>query len=151
MRRWIMRAQLLQAILIGVMLSGGYGYAYSQASPDPEAAGLPGTAGCFRVRDVRGWTVLDDSTLIVQAPRARNAYLVKLFRPVQGLSFQTRLGFQDVEHNGRICDRSRDNLLVRDFTPPRIPIVAVRQLTVSEQSRLLASAGRGASSHTSPR
>ena len=50
------------------------------------------------------------------------------------------MGFQDVEHTGRICDRSRDYLLVRDYTPSKIPIVAVRELTMSEQALVLTGA-----------
>lgn len=140
-----MRAQLLPGILFSGLLAAVYADAYGQTDQ------LPGTSACFRVRDVRSWTVLDDSTLIVQAPMARNSYLVKLFRPVQSLGFETRLGFQDVSRMGRICDRNRDNLLVQGPMPARVPIVAVRQLTDAQRTRLVASAGRGAVSHTSPR
>ena len=140
-----MRAQLLRGILISGLLTAVYASAYSQTEE------LLGTSACFRVRDVRSWTVLDDSTLIVQAPMARNSYLVKLFRPVQGLGFERRLAFQDVSRMGRICDRDRDNLLVQGPMQARVPIVAVRQLSDSERTRLVASAGRGAVSHTSPR
>jgi hypothetical protein len=130
-----------------VMLSAGAcvgagAFAAQAGSNGP--AELPGKPGCFLVRNVQDWTVIDDSTLIVHAPLKQNAYLVKLFRPVQALDVYLQLGFQDVERTGRICDSSRDYLFVRDYTPSKIPIVAVRELTMPEQALLLAGADKGA-------
>jgi hypothetical protein len=107
-----------------------------------DTANLPGTPACFWVRNVWGWTVLNNSELIVQAPTNQDAYLVKLFEPVFDLDFHIRLGFQDVEHTGMICGPSRDYLIVRGYAPPRIPIVAVQKLTAAEQVQLLQAAKR---------
>src|SRR5579872_2907702 len=113
------------------------GYQPYAAPANSAAANLPGTPACFWQRDVNGWTVLNKSELIVQAPLAQDAYLVKLFEPVFDLDFHLAVGFQDVEHTGRICGPSGDYLVVRGYTPPRIPIIAVQRLTPTEQVQLL--------------
>jgi hypothetical protein len=112
-----------------------------QAIP-ADTANLPGTPACFWLRNVWGWTVLNNSELIVQAPTDRNAYLVKLFAPVFDLDYRVGLGFRSVEHTGLICGPSRDYLIVRGYAPPRMPIVAVQRLTAAEQVQLLQAAKR---------
>lgn len=109
------------------------------APPTPTAA-LMGTPGCFWLRNVVDWTVLDNSDLIVHAPLARDAYLVKLFEPVFDLKFRLNLGFNDVERTGLICGPNRDYLLVSHYSPPQIPIIAVQKLTSAEQVQLLRAA-----------
>jgi hypothetical protein len=52
--------------------------------------------------------------------------------------FHERLGFADTEHTGMICNDTVDDLLVPHWQPNRIPIVAVRELTVPEANQLLA-------------
>jgi hypothetical protein len=103
-------------------------------------ANLPGTPDCFWLRNVYDWTVLNNSELIVHVPLPQNAYLVKLFQPVFDLDFHLGLGFQDADRTGRICGPSSDYLLVPNYTPRRIPIVAVQRLTASEQVQLLRAA-----------
>ena len=104
------------------------------------AANLPGTPDCFWLRNVYDWTVLNNSELIVHVPLPQNAYLVKLFAPVFDLNFHLGLGFEDAENTGRICGPSRSYLLVPNYTPARIPIVAVQRLSAPEQVQLLRAA-----------
>ncbi|HTW73850.1 MAG TPA: DUF6491 family protein [Steroidobacteraceae bacterium] len=105
-------------------------------------AGLPGKPACFWARNFQGsWTVLSQTELIVYAPLTADPYLIKLLEPVVNLPFDLRLGFEDVEHTGQICNDTADDLLVPDYTPHRIPIVAVRQLTPLEQAQLLRAHG----------
>jgi hypothetical protein len=113
------------------------------ASPHAGAgatAKLPGTPDCFWLRNVYDWTVLNNSELIVHVPFPQDAYLVKLFQPVFDLDFHLGLGFEDVEHTGRICGPSSNYLLVPNYVPPRIPIVAVQRLSAPEQVQLLRAA-----------
>ncbi len=91
-----------------------------QAPPAPPAP-LPGTEACIFTVNLYDWTVLDDTTLIVYAPLHKEPYLVKLFEPVFDLSFHQTLGFEDVEHNGQLCD-SGDYVLVRGELPQRMSI-----------------------------
>jgi hypothetical protein len=138
---------MLTRLLRNVAVASGAAVVVACATTDAapkqaDTANLPGTPACFWVRNVWGWTVLNNSELIVQAPTNQNAYLVKLFEPVFDLDFHIGLGFQDVEHTGMICGPSRDYLIVRGYAPPRIPIVAVQKLTAAEQVQLLRAAKR---------
>ena len=104
---------------------------------------LPGKPSCFWRSGFQGdWTVLNDSTLIVHAPMPKDAYVIKLFEPVFSLSFKQGLGFEDKEHTGQICNNGNDYLVVPDWQPPQVPIVAVHALTAAEQDQLLLAAGK---------
>ena len=116
----------------------------SGAGAQRTAAALPGTPGCFWLRNFDGsWTVLSQTELIVYAPlTGDNAYLVKLFQPVINLKFDERLGFEDVEHTGRICNGADDYVVVPNYEPHRITITAVRHLSKPEIVQLLRSHGQ---------
>jgi hypothetical protein len=104
---------------------------------------LPGKPSCFWKSSFQGdWTVLNDSTLIVHAPMPKDAFVIKLFEPVFSLSFKQGLGFDDREHTGQICSNGDDYLLVPDWQPPQVPIMAVHALTMAEQDQLLQAAGK---------
>jgi len=103
---------------------------------------LPGKPGCFLRSNFSGdWTVLNDTTLIVRAPLPKDAYVIKLFEPVTDLQFKQRLGFEDKEHSGEICNNGDDYLVIPDWQH-RVPIVAVHALTAADQNALLQAAGK---------
>jgi hypothetical protein len=103
---------------------------------------LPGKPGCFWTSDFEGdWTVLNDTTLIVRAPLPKDAYVIKLFEPVIDLNFKQRLGFEDKEHTGQICNNGDDYLVIPDWQR-RVPITAVHALTMADQAQLLQAAGK---------
>lgn len=136
--RWIALGVLLAsaATLLGCASTPGAPHARAGAQ---NTAALPGKPGCFWLRDFDGsWTVLNDQELIVHVPLQTQPYLIKLFAPVPALKFDQRLGFQDVEHSGMICDGELDNLVVPHWAPHLIPIVAVRRLSGPQERRLLA-------------
>lgn len=119
--------------------SQGAGVAAVLGSKSHKAAALPGKPGCFWLSNFDGsWTVLNESELIVYAPSYSRPYLIKLFEPVPPLKFRERLGFENIEHAGMICDGAMDNLVVPHWEPARVPIVAVRELTSSQAQHLLA-------------
>jgi hypothetical protein len=104
---------------------------------------LPGKPACFWKSNFQGeWTVLNDSTVIVQAPLEKDAYVIKLFEPVFDLSFKEGLGFEDREQTGQICNDGDDYLVVPGWQPPQVPILAVHALTMAEQDQLLRAAGK---------
>jgi hypothetical protein len=72
----------------------------------------------------------------------QDAYVIKLFEPVFSLSFKQGLGFEDREHSGQICNRGDDYLIVPEFQPAQVPIVAVHALTPDEEDALLQAAGK---------
>ena len=108
-----------------------------------KVANLPGKAACFWKANFQGdWSVLNDSTLIVHAPLPKDAYVIKLFEPVFSLSFHQSLGFEDREHTGQICSNGDGYLVVPDWQPPQVPIIAVHALTPAEENQLLKAAGK---------
>jgi hypothetical protein len=136
--RWIALGMLATAAtLLGCASTpGGARHAGAGAL---ETAALPGKPGCFWLRNFDGsWTVLNDQELIVYVPLRSQPYLIKLFAPVPDLKFDQRLGFQDVEHSGMICNGELDNLAVPHWAPHLIPIVAVRRLSAVQERQLLA-------------
>lgn len=118
------------------------------AAHPPAARGpLPGKDACFWSSSLQDWTVLDDSTLIVHAPLAKDAYLIKLFAPIFGLSFHETLGFETGGGSpGQICGQT-SYVLARNTgggIPDRQPIIAVRALTPAEAKTLLSAKGASA-------
>ena len=107
-----------------------------------DTAALPGKPGCFWLRNFDGsWTALNQRQLLVYAPLSSAPYLVQLFEPIPTLKFAERLGFEDVERTGMICDNAQDNVLIPNWTPHRVPITAVRQVTRPEARALMQSNG----------
>jgi Family of unknown function (DUF6491) len=105
------------------------------ASAASAADALPGTDSCIFSTQVSGWTVLDDQTLLVEAPTGSHTYLIKLFAPAAGLAFQETLGFEDGDRNGQLC-RTGDSLLIGKPVPQSMPIIAVRLLSKEEAAKL---------------
>lgn len=135
--RLIATATLLAtaATLLGCASTPG---AAREGASAQNTAALPGKPGCFWLMDFDGsWTVLNDQELIVYAPLQTQPYLIKLFEPVPDLKFDQRLGFQDVEHSGMICNGELDNLVVPHWAPHDVPIVAVRRLSAAQARQLL--------------
>jgi hypothetical protein len=113
----------------------------TSATGSHPAAPLPGTDACVFMSEVSDWVVVDASTLIVYAPMRTDPYLLKLFEPVPELSFKQRVGFEDSDHDGRLCGNGADYLVVRDDSVPlRVPIVAFRKLTPEQAKQLLPAA-----------
>jgi len=136
------RHALSLSLLIGLVSCSSH--PPREAGPVPAKDKLPGTDACFWTRSLQDWTVLDDSTLLVHAPMAKDAYLVKLIAPIFGLSFHETLGFEGGGGNpGQICGQTA-YVIARNAgggIPDRQPVSAVRALTPAEAKHLLASRG----------
>ncbi len=105
-------------------------------------AALPGKPGCFFLVNFDGsWTVLNQRELLVYAPLTSPPFLVQLFEPVISLRFAERLGFEDSEHTGMICNNAGDYAVVPNYEPHRIPISAVHQVTRAEARALMLANG----------
>jgi hypothetical protein len=128
------RTALLTLALAAAAASG---CASSRAGSQRAATALPGTDACVFIRNIYDWQVIDLTTMIVYAPLRKDAYLLKLFAPVQDLDFKERVGFEDSDHNGQLCGFG-DDLVVRDeIGARRTPIVAFRRLTPEQLRQLL--------------
>ncbi|HWG77646.1 MAG TPA: DUF6491 family protein [Steroidobacteraceae bacterium] len=147
-------ARSLGILLLTVLLAGGCvsGPRHSLApGPNPhDLAALPGKPGCFWLRNFDGsWTALNERQLLVYAPFT-TAYLVQLIEPVPTLKFAERLGFEDVERTGMICNDNSDFALIPNWTPHQIAITAVHQVTPEQARQLLLSNGLKAPRHKAP-
>jgi hypothetical protein len=125
--------------LILVLVLGTSSCAVPGTPAKREGGPLLGTASCLWISSIRNWDVIDQSTLIVYAPMPNDAYLVKLFQPIPDLIYHDQIGFEDGNHNGQICSLG-DDLIVHGPFPLRVPISAVRILTLSEVRQLKAAA-----------
>jgi hypothetical protein len=143
-----MRTITPHCALIALAVLGATACATTGAQPGHARATLPGTEACLWLRNIEGWDVIDDSTMIVYAPLAKDAYLVKLFEPVPDLSFHEGIGFDDGDHDGRICSLG-DDVLLRGPVPQRVPITAVRALT-PDQVKLLKASANGSNTTPAP-
>lgn len=116
--------------------------AQTSNTPAHAPAALPGQPACFWLMNFNGsWMVLSQTEIIVYAPMYSEPYLIELMQPVMTLKFAESLGFYDVEGSGQICNGTMDDLVVPNWTPHRIPIIAVRRLTVSQANALLVQHG----------
>lgn len=126
--------RLLTALCL--LLAAGCASEPHGADARAEAA-LPGKPACFWLMNFDGsWTALNQRELLVYAPLTSPPYVVQLLQPVITLRFAERLGFEDVEHTGMICNNAGDYALIPNYQPHRIPIIAVHQVT-REQARAL--------------
>jgi hypothetical protein len=132
-------------MLIALLASGCASVAGKNVAPGPnpyDLAALPGKPGCFWLRSFDGsWTALNQRQLLVYAPLTSPPYLVQLFEPVVTLKFAERLGFEDTEHTGMICDGNSDVAIIPNWNPHRVFITAVRQVTPEQARQLLLSNG----------
>ncbi len=119
---------------------GGCASTGPSAAPQPaqDDAALPGRDACFWTRSVYDWTVLDASTLIVNARGPHDYFLVKLFAPVPDLPYQVRLGFESKGGDlDRFC-RGNGYVISRDSMRIREPVAAVHAITELEARQLRA-------------
>lgn len=107
------------------------------APPPPSGEQISGTV-CIFSDDIRSWRRLDDRNIIVYA-RARQPYLVELFRPVPGLSYEFRVGFYD--RDGRLCPFGGDALIVNGIQTEAYQIVGITRLSPERLQELLTEYG----------
>jgi Family of unknown function (DUF6491) len=105
--------------------------ACAAAPPAPPAPSASSSRGddCFFTRSLRDWRPLDNSNLLLFTT-GRTPYLVELFRPAMGLSFNVMIGVYD--RDGRVCPYGGDAIIINGIMPERIPIRSMRRLTDDE-------------------
>jgi hypothetical protein len=131
-----MNHRIVSAMLLGWL---GMGLAACASHPPPSVANLPGKESCFWTRTVFTWTVLDDSTLIVDAPM-NTPYLVKLLSPIPQLRFLERIGFDNGPSAiGQFCSTT-GYIVARGQFAQRSPATAVRALSPQQAKQLIAAA-----------
>ena len=133
-------------ILAATLLSIG---ALTQAGEDKAAEiaaaaskpSEPQGGDCVFARTIDDWNAVDNETLIIYAPTRHDPYLVKLWQPVFGLKSEFTLGIQDADNDGRLCDFSRDAIVVRSpaGTPERHTVRTLQRLDEAQAQALLES------------
>jgi hypothetical protein len=92
---------------------------------------------CIQQASIRGYKVLDEQNLIVDAS-ARKKYHVTLSRRAFGLRSSWGIGFTDSSSAGRICSRFSEIVYSDGMThKSRERIASIRQLTPEEEEDLL--------------
>jgi len=111
----------------------------SQGAREPTgAAAVPSPAGkedCVFFRTMRDWSAVDRERLILHG-MGKRTYLATLAFPSTELPFDYILGFQDRDHDGRICG-GFDSIITRDGIPDRITIASVKLIDEKDAKAFL--------------
>lgn len=110
----------------------------SETATDGESADSSRRTDCIFRSSVRGYTVLDESNLIVESGR-RNYHLI-LRRRAHGLKSSWGIGFDSP--TGRICANSSDVVFKGSFDAEKIGIQSLRELSPEEHEDLLIRFGK---------
>lgn len=94
---------------------------------------------CISQPSIRGYTVLDESNLIVTASGRRN-YLVTLQRRAYGLRSTWGIGFKSP--TSRICSTFSEVVFKGDFDGESIRIASIREINPEEEEDLLIRYGK---------
>ncbi len=91
---------------------------------------------CLFTSQPQSWRVLDQQQLVIWGPSQKDAYLVKLFAPVQDLRFTESLAFIDDDHNGMICGDGGDKIAIPDSKVSSFPTIISSMRKVDEAELL---------------
>ncbi len=98
-----------------------------------------GRSDCISQPSIRGYTVLDESNLIVSASGRRHYHMV-LHRRAYGLRSNWSIGFKSP--TGRVCAGFSELVFDNHFEGDSIRIAAIRQIDAEEEEDLLIRYGR---------
>jgi uncharacterized protein DUF6491 len=128
--------QLLIIAFSSVLLS----CASTREGPDGEGSEATGSrSDCIFQSSIRGYTVLDESNLIVEASGRRN-YHVVLLRRAFGLSSSWGIRFKSP--TGRICSSFSEVMFDGHMANESIRIESIRELTPEDHEYLLIQFGK---------
>ena len=88
--------------------------ATAAAAPDQPQKELERGNDCLFVRSIQNWRVLDATHIVVNAPSARQPYLLTLSFPLSELKWTWRLAFVDDNGDGSLCGFGGDAVIVPD-------------------------------------
>jgi len=135
-----MNIYVLKRIVIAIISCSLAACAATDAAPE-EAAYEAESKGrdCISQSSIRDYQVLDDSNLIVTASVKRKYHIV-LRRRAFGLRSTWKIGFRSP--TGMICPGSSELIVDDGFSPERIHIAAIRQLSPDDLDELLIRFGK---------
>ncbi|HNP64027.1 MAG TPA: DUF6491 family protein [Woeseiaceae bacterium] len=130
----------IKQIVITLFASGLLACAARDEAPDSTRAGDERTGSdCIFSSSIRGYTVLDESNLIVEAGARRHYHLV-LQRRAYGLKSSWTLGFESP--TGRICPGFSEVHYNGGMDSGSIRIHSIRELSKEEHDYLLIQYGK---------
>ena len=136
MRHFEEKKTLIKQLLIVFTLSG----LVACAGTGSEKEGADSArSDCIYQPSIRGYTVLDESNLIVSAS-ARRQYHVALQRRAFGLRSNWSIGFKSP--TGRICSGFSEVIFDGQFDGESIRIASIRELSEEEEEDLLIRYGK---------
>lgn len=110
------------------------------AGPQTDADGpISSRSDCISQSSIRGYSVLDESNLIVSAS-GRRKYHVALKRRAHGLSSTWGIAFESP--TGRVCPAFSEVVFDGHFDGESIRIASIRELTPEEEEDLLIRFGK---------
>ena len=98
-------------------------------------ASPPGKEDCLFFRTLDDWTPIDRERLLIYGP-GRVPYLATLSFPSSDLQYDYAIGFQDSDHDGRLCS-GFDSILLRSGIPDRISIRSLQRLEKADAKAFL--------------
>jgi len=90
----------------------------------------------MRIEDLGNWEPVDDSTLLIWAPGANRAHLIRLNHPVQALAGAAILTLIDGDHDGRITACGHDEIMAGDGQDGIAGIKAIEYLSERHTAEL---------------
>lgn len=111
----------------------------STPQPKTGAAAVPSPPGkedCLFFRTVDDWTPIDRERLLVYGI-GRVPYLATLSFPSSDIEYDYAIGFQDADHDGRLCS-GFDSIILRSGIPDRISIRSLQRLEKADAKAFLA-------------
>jgi len=114
--------------------------ASSETSPDGEAeGGYSGRTDCILRSSIRGYTVLDESNLIIEGS-GRSNYHVVLQRRAHGIKSTWAIGFES--RSSRVCAGFGEVIIQDPMGNDSIRIASIRELSQEEHEGLLIQFGK---------
>ena len=109
------------------------------AAPDGDEPRSRVRGDCIHEPSIRGYTVLDESNLVIEAS-GRRSYLVTLQRRAHGLRSTWQIGLRD--RTSRVCAGFSEIVIDDGMVTDSIRIADIRELTPEDLEDLLIRYGR---------
>ncbi len=131
---------LYKQIIIGTISSVLLACASTEGGPDAVESGVTsGRPDCIFQSSIRGYSVLNDSNLIVEASGRRN-YHVVLRRRAHGIRSSRRISFDSP--TGRVCASFSEVIFYGQSDNGPIRVASIRELSPEDHEDLLIQYGK---------
>ena len=131
---------LIKQFIMISFSSGLLACASTNTSPDGGASEVSsGRADCIFSSSIRGYSVLDESNLVIEGPGRKKYHLV-LRRPARGIRSTWAIGFDSP--SSRVCAGFSEVIFQGHMDNESIRIASIRELSPEEHEYLLIQFGK---------